>query len=959
VGRPGVSRFRLRAMAKRLGALPLTIGVGAGLAAVPAVAEAPAHLRVTAAFDKEWYLRGGTVRVTITITNDGQLAATGVQGTAATNLTPTGWGDLAGGSGAVIEPGATRVVELTSPIPASAEVGLTFNGSIFYGTGAGFGSEYFSLLSAWIVESFGDFGGVIFGDANVNGALDAGETGLAGVTVTLDGHQPVVHYQRTTDAQGRFSFADVPAGEYSVQYSGSSPRWIISTLTGRPTDTIVIDDTPRYADVRISAVPSLRDLLQLTMYFERDLYQPDETARLVAVLANVGTSPIGGLTATCEQPGIDWEPPAGGPGVTVPPGQASIVTATMPVPASAARTGSVTAYCRFGPAGYPPDAAFSVSARAKVPGVPGTGRGRVFHDANDNSHVDDGEPIAGQAMVVTDQETGAVVARPVTDANGVFTVADLPATVYDVRVDGPWKPRDEIFGFQFDVTADGPFTDDWMRVVPGSAQDSRRPNLRVSAAFDKAVYESDETVRARLTVSNIGEAAAEGVHLQPGGGAPGFPILLSNGEWDPFGPGVRIEAGATRVFEFEANILWPQGALVFSGYLQAAGYDFNFENNRFLAVAKLVATRGSYSGVLYGDQDNDGVLDPGEGFPWTPIDLVGGAPYGTYRTSTNELGEFSFPDIPTGRYNIHYHVPDGWRLPSEVIVRSGDQPPVEVRAVRTAENLLEAFIAFTKDTYAVGETAHLAVTLTNHGPVDLTAVTAFCSGPGDSNQISSSGPGWGALSIDGGGVTVPAGQTVSVDVWVVIAQGGFEHGYVYADCEFGPQPVGAGSAAYAEARVPGGTGTAGGTILYDRNQDHQDDGDGLANTKIVFLDRFTRQVVARATTDAQGHFAVSGVPAGHHDVVVVGAWKMVDCFCPGVLAGHAEDRYLVRVVPGALQPDPDAEGDTSPTPQAAVVASVLLATTGANVIGLLVGALAMLVVGIGMVLGRRRRRPSA
>jgi hypothetical protein len=85
----------------------------------------------------------------------------------------------------------------------------------------------------------GVIGGVKFNDANRNGRRDTGEQGLPGWTIFLDrNHDGVLNHPRTggvcdrdslepcgvTDAQGKYSFTDLPAGEYLVREVGQ-PGW--------------------------------------------------------------------------------------------------------------------------------------------------------------------------------------------------------------------------------------------------------------------------------------------------------------------------------------------------------------------------------------------------------------------------------------------------------------------------------------------------------------------------------------------------------------------------------------------------------------------------------------------------------------------------------------------------------------------------------------------------------------
>jgi SdrD B-like domain/Secretion system C-terminal sorting domain len=56
-------------------------------------------------------------------------------------------------------------------------------------------------------------------DANTNGVQDAGETGVAGVTVTLYNNLGTAIATTTTDANGNYQFSNLAAGDYSVGFS--------------------------------------------------------------------------------------------------------------------------------------------------------------------------------------------------------------------------------------------------------------------------------------------------------------------------------------------------------------------------------------------------------------------------------------------------------------------------------------------------------------------------------------------------------------------------------------------------------------------------------------------------------------------------------------------------------------------------------------------------------------------
>jgi serine-aspartate repeat-containing protein C/D/E len=94
-----------------------------------------------------------------------------------------------------------------------------------------------------IANEFGNFRGVLtgtisgakFNDLNGNGVRDAGEPGLAGVTITRTAsvNDPVgTNLSVVTDAQGNFSFATVPFGSFTI--SETVPAGFVQTFPGLP-----------------------------------------------------------------------------------------------------------------------------------------------------------------------------------------------------------------------------------------------------------------------------------------------------------------------------------------------------------------------------------------------------------------------------------------------------------------------------------------------------------------------------------------------------------------------------------------------------------------------------------------------------------------------------------------------------------------------------------------------------
>jgi SdrD B-like domain len=134
-----------------------------------------------------------------------------------------------------LDAGGNNSVRLNDNLNRStADMAMLIPDAVFAGASANTFVYLYSKLSAPLATGFpgpeewsvrvpqvqtASLTGFIFVDANRNGVFDPGESPQAGVTVTLQGFDSqgnAVSLQTTTDANGMFSFSNVPAGNYTL-----------------------------------------------------------------------------------------------------------------------------------------------------------------------------------------------------------------------------------------------------------------------------------------------------------------------------------------------------------------------------------------------------------------------------------------------------------------------------------------------------------------------------------------------------------------------------------------------------------------------------------------------------------------------------------------------------------------------------------------------------------------------
>ncbi|MBT8207783.1 MAG: DUF11 domain-containing protein [Acidimicrobiia bacterium] len=121
--------------------------------------------------------------------------------------------------------------------------------------GDGSGDDYDeAVLTTTEVLATGSIGDTVWLDSDGDGVEDPGESGIAGVTVTLDG--PTGPQSAVTDASGKYIFVGLPAGTYTVAVVTSTAGESLG-LTTPGSMSVNLGDGATYLEADFGFVPVL------------------------------------------------------------------------------------------------------------------------------------------------------------------------------------------------------------------------------------------------------------------------------------------------------------------------------------------------------------------------------------------------------------------------------------------------------------------------------------------------------------------------------------------------------------------------------------------------------------------------------------------------------------------------------------------------------------------------------
>ncbi|WP_370943435.1 hypothetical protein AB5J62_30630 [Amycolatopsis sp. cg5] len=279
--------------------------------------------------------------------------------------------------------------------------------------------------------------------------------------------------------------------------------------------------------------------------------------------------------------------------------------------------------------------------------------GVVYGDRNGNEAFDEGEELANVPVLLS---YWADERRTVTDVDGRFAFADVPARRYSIFAsdlpDGWILPYAQIYA-DVDGTTDA--TPSVRAIRPLS------DTLHAAASFDREVYAPGDAVEVTFTLSNVGSEPVSGISGWCDRYGDGPDHIAGWKSWsDLVWPAkLTLAPGETRTFHEVGTV--PAVANQYGGFYAAC--DFGPEQGvdaGYPAVTpwgKVPGESVDVNGRIYHDDNFNSTLDPGEAIADTAVSLVDVDGQTTATGTTDGDGRMAFAAIPVGPYKL---LVDGW-----------------------------------------------------------------------------------------------------------------------------------------------------------------------------------------------------------------------------------------------------------------------------------------------------------
>lgn len=495
--------------------------------------------------------------------------------------------------------------------------------------------------------------------AGLTGTVSQGDAPAAGLTVTLTGTDGA-SVSTQTDDTGAYAFTALAPGDYALTLA-LPPQYALVQVNGE-----TARQTGEYSvNVSLAAGETRADRLAL-----------EQTATITGRIGSLGAgqsiaaaSLSAQITATTAQDGsFSFEGLIGGDyTVYAPLAQGQTLLAGSPWRVT--QQGDmvwITVSVAAGATYALPDVEFV--AVTSIEGV-------AYMDENGDCRYQDGEQRMSGVAVALQQQDGdgwTDVANLTTDAYGRYAFDNLTAGIYRVvsqAIDGVSVSAVGDSALALGETALG---------VKTSAELTLQNGDRLSGQSDVALAQPAKLNVAAFFDSN--ENGTRGEYERPIAGV----LFEAVPAADP--QGSAVASAATNVNgeatladlapgEYALRVTLPDGYLytVAGGKwntdtscvggtdsLTAFSAAFSLLSGQTAGAAAAAIPVGSFSGRVWNDENNNGVMDDGEpGVPGVQLTLSGTRTGNTYQLTTDETGAYRFALLRNDAYNLTATLPDG------------------------------------------------------------------------------------------------------------------------------------------------------------------------------------------------------------------------------------------------------------------------------------------------------------
>lgn len=508
----------------------------------------------------------------------------------------------------------------------------------------------------------GSISGHKFDDANGNGVRDPGELPVSGITIRLDpATEGLPNIDLQTDADGKYSFINLAAGQYTVTEIVDPARVLVTTPPGNSHTVDLSSDNADVTDLDFG------NFTFVTLSGEKfnDLndngVRDDGEPGLEGVMINLDlfNDSVLDQTVLTDADGV-YRFEAIGPGThrvfeTVPTGF------RQTLPANGA------------------DHIVTTTSRQDVAGldfgntqITSTVSGLKFDDLDGDGVQDAGEPgFPGITIVLSSMDASFATRSTTTDAEGRFAFEGVPAGAFMVNEMLPVRTiqTTPVGGFAIDVVPPGAVGD----LVFGNFRLTDWTGIKFEDANGNGVQDAGELGIADVTIN---------LDLNNDGTIDATQRTDADGRYTfaEIGPGTH-RVTETVPMDFEPTTPPVSGYLLQNRSGDAAAFaNLNFGNRRIITPPPNL---GSLSGFVYADVDLDGQFDATEiGLPGVSVTLSGGGFTRTITTSAD--GGYQFNDLPAGTYTVTQTQPD--RFADASITQGRVLPGGDVRGTAVGLN---------------------------------------------------------------------------------------------------------------------------------------------------------------------------------------------------------------------------------------------------------------------------------